>query len=74
MIGEKSALQDAMPVSRGMWLSSFILLPLGLFLTFKATTDAPLMDMDVWNKRLGWLSLKPLAKLLKRKHPEKMEP
>jgi lipopolysaccharide export system permease protein len=73
MIGEKSALQDAMPVSRGMWLSSFILLPLGLFLTYKATTDAPLMDMDVWNKRLGWISLKPLVKMIKRLRPEKRE-
>jgi lipopolysaccharide export system permease protein len=50
MIGEKSALKGAMQVSSGMWLSSFILLPLGFFLTLKATTDSPIMDMDVWNK------------------------
>ena len=70
MIGEKAALQDAMPVTRGMWLSSVILLPLGLFLTYKATTDAPLMDMDVWNKRLGWAYLKPLILRLRKKNPE----
>jgi lipopolysaccharide export system permease protein len=67
MIGEKSALQDAMPVARGMWLSSVILLPLGLFLTYKATTDAPIMDMDVWNKRMKWLILKPVFNWLKKK-------
>ncbi|HPI87203.1 MAG TPA: LptF/LptG family permease, partial [Bacteroidales bacterium] len=52
MIGEKSALKGAMEVASGMWLSSVVLLPLGFFLTLKATTDSPLMDMDVWNKAL----------------------
>jgi len=50
MIGEKSALKGAIAVPTGMWLSSVILLPLGFFLTIKATTDSPLMDMDIWNK------------------------
>jgi lipopolysaccharide export system permease protein len=52
MIGEKSALKGAMEVGSGMWLSSFVLLPLGFFLTIKVTTDSPIMDMDVWNKAL----------------------
>jgi lipopolysaccharide export system permease protein len=52
MIGEKSALKGAIEVGGGMWLSSVILLPLGFFLTLKATTDSPIMDMDVWNKAL----------------------
>jgi lipopolysaccharide export system permease protein len=39
-----------------MWLSSLILLPLGFFLTLKATTDSPIMDMDVWNKALRKLN------------------
>jgi lipopolysaccharide export system permease protein len=50
MIGEKSSLKGAIEVSYGMWLSSIILLPLGIFLTVKATTDSPIMDMDLWNK------------------------
>jgi lipopolysaccharide export system permease protein len=50
MIGEKSALKGAIEVPTGMWLSSIILFPLGFFLTLKATTDSPIMDMDVWNK------------------------
>ncbi len=53
MIGEKSALKGAIEVPTGMWLSSIILLPLGFFLTLKATTDSPIMDMDVWNKIFG---------------------
>lgn len=56
MIGEKSALKGALEVTQGMWLSSFILLPLGFFLTLKATTDSPIMDMDVWNKALTKLN------------------
>jgi lipopolysaccharide export system permease protein len=56
MIGEKSALKGAMEVAGGMWLSSLILLPLGFFLTLKATTDSPIMDMDVWNKALRKLN------------------
>lgn len=56
MIGEKSALKGAMQVASGMWLSSVILLPLGFFLTMKATTDSPLMDMDVWNKAIKRLN------------------
>jgi lipopolysaccharide export system permease protein len=50
MIGEKSAKQGAMDVAFGMWLSSIILLPLGAYLTYKATIDAPIMDREIWNK------------------------
>jgi lipopolysaccharide export system permease protein len=50
MIGEKSAKGGAMDVAFGMWLSSLILLPIGGFLTYKATTDAPIMDREIWNK------------------------
>jgi lipopolysaccharide export system permease protein len=35
----------------GMWISSAILLPVGAFLTYKATTDAPLLDKDAWIKK-----------------------
>jgi lipopolysaccharide export system permease protein len=73
MIGEKSALQDAMPVAQGMWLSSVILLPLGLFLTLKATTDAPIMDMDIWNRIFGWINLKAWWEKIKRRRA-KTEP
>ncbi len=57
MIGEKSALQGAMGMTYGMWLSSAVLMPIGLFLTLKATSDSPLMDMEVWNKFFGKIKL-----------------
>ncbi|MDP2423962.1 MAG: LptF/LptG family permease, partial [Bacteroidales bacterium] len=34
----------------GMWMSSALFLPLGIWLTYKAVTDSPLMDTDAWGK------------------------
>ncbi len=54
--GEKYAEAGVMSVFGGMWLASAILLPLGIFLTAKATTDAPLLDVEVWKKLLNkWI-------------------
>ena len=35
-------------VWQGMWLSSAILLPIGIFLTYKAATDSVLFNVDGW--------------------------
>ena len=32
----------------GMWASSYILLPIGIFLTYKATTDSVIMNIDTY--------------------------
>lgn len=50
VIGEKSARTQDMNLILGMWLSTLVILPLGLFLTYKATTDAQLMDTESWKK------------------------
>jgi lipopolysaccharide export system permease protein len=50
--GEKMARVGDLDVASGVWLSSIILFPLGLFLTFKSTTDAPLLDSESWKKYL----------------------
>lgn len=55
--GEKYAREDVLDVATGMWLSTAILLPVGFFLTLKATTDSPLMDTDAWKKYFN--KLKP---------------
>lgn len=49
--GEKAAKVGDLDVITGVWLSSIILFPIGLFLTFKATTDAALLDVDSWRKK-----------------------
>lgn len=49
-VGERMAVFGDMNMFLGIWLSSIVLLPVGLFLTFKATTDAALLDGDSWRK------------------------
>lgn len=48
--GEKYARAGVLEPEFAMWMASGILLPLGIFLTYKATTDAPLLDAESWNK------------------------
>lgn len=50
--GEKYARAGVLQPEIAMWLASFILFPLGVFLTYKATTDAPLLDSESWSKTL----------------------
>jgi len=50
--GYKMAREALWPCWAGMWLSSFILLPVGIFLTYKAATDSPLFNPEVWTIKL----------------------
>jgi len=52
IVGEKSAKEFVMDPWLGMWLASLVYLPLGIFLTHKATTDAPLLDNEAWQKMI----------------------
>jgi lipopolysaccharide export system permease protein len=49
-LGERMAVFGQLNMFLGVWISSIILTPIGLFLTFKATTDAALFDGDSWKK------------------------
>jgi len=44
--GEKMAKEGIISVERGMWQSSLVLLPIGIFMVYKATHDSALFDMD----------------------------
>ena len=46
--GEKFVRENIMIPIHGMWLSSYILFPLGIFLTYKATTDSTIMNIDTY--------------------------
>ena len=46
--GEKLAREAVATPFWGMWLSSLVLLPIGIFLTFKATHDSALFDRDAY--------------------------
>ncbi len=70
--GYKMAREALWPCWSGMWLSSFVLLPIGIFLTYTAATDSPLFKPEVWIKYLYklkivvlyiWKRLKKLSKI-----------
>ena len=46
--GEKFVKEGVWSVEKGMWLSSIILLPIGMFLTYKATSDSSLFEIDAY--------------------------
>lgn len=48
--GYKMAREAIWPCWAGMWLSSFVLLPIGIFLTYKAATDSALFNPEAWAK------------------------
>lgn len=62
MSGEKIAEEGAMTPFAGMWLSTFVLLPIGAFLTYKAMKDSPLFNLEWYYKSLKKLLPKRLNK------------
>jgi lipopolysaccharide export system permease protein len=44
--GEKFAREDAWSMEGGMWFSSLVFLPLGIWLTYKAATDSSVMNVE----------------------------
>lgn len=59
-IGEKFVRSGVLEARYGMWISSAVILPIGVFLTYKATMDSPLFDY------FGWMSF--FRKTFKCKH------
>jgi lipopolysaccharide export system permease protein len=52
---EKLAKQGEMDAGLGMWISSMALFPIGLFLTYQATTDSKVLDMETYTKAIEQL-------------------
>ena len=48
MTGEKSAREDLWTMASGMWFSSFVFLPVGIWLTYKAVTDSSIMSAETY--------------------------
>lgn len=46
--GEKLAKENLVGTFAGMWAASYILLPAGLFLTYKASNDSVIMNIDTY--------------------------
>ena len=47
---QRIALAGDISIFLGVWLSSIIILPIGIFLTIKSTTDSALLDRESWKK------------------------
>ncbi len=63
VIGEKIAKGSTMPVWFGTWLSSFILLPLCIFLTYHATMDTAVLSPETYSKIVDkFKKIKPFSK------------
>lgn len=48
LFGEKMVEGDLIPTFVGMWASSYLLLPIGVFLTYKASTDSVMMNIETY--------------------------
>lgn len=57
-IGEKSAKEGSLSPFLGMWIAIFTLSPLGVFLTYKATVDSALFDLDFYKRWFKQLFVK----------------
>ena len=53
----------------GMWVSSMVLLPIGLWITWKASTDSPLFERDAYHR--GWERLR--SALRRNAHPTALQ-
>lgn len=53
IMGEKFAREGVLEPWEGMWLSSVMLLPVGIFLTNRAITDSTLFDISIYSQRIG---------------------
>lgn len=63
--GYKMAREGLWPSYEGMWLSSAVLLPIGIFLTYKAAVDASLFNPEQYIKH--WITVKNRYSSLKNK-------
>jgi lipopolysaccharide export system permease protein len=55
MTGEKFVREDLLSPFAGMWISTFILVPISILLTYKAANDSVILNLDtyfLWAKKL----------------------
>ena len=60
IFGEKIAKGGAVPVWTGMWLSTFILIPICAFLTYQASVDSALLSSEELQKKFQQFNLKKI--------------
>jgi lipopolysaccharide export system permease protein len=65
MTGEKSAREDVWQMFSGMWFSTIVFLPVGIWLTYKAGSDSSVMSAETYTKIFN--KLKP-SNWMPKKH------
>ena len=50
--GEKFAREDMWNMSNGMWFSTYLFLPLGIWLTYKSANDSGLLNIETYEYRI----------------------
>jgi lipopolysaccharide export system permease protein len=55
-IGEKFAKENSVSPWLGMWMATIVLLPVGLFLTYKAMRDSKLLNKETYTPLLRFIS------------------
>lgn len=63
-VAEKSAKEGSLDPIFGMWTAIIILTPLGIFLTYKATVDSALFDIDYYKQLLTSIFRRKKSKTL----------
>lgn len=71
--GEKQVKEGNWDAVWGMWISSFILTPIAVYLTYKATNDSALLDTDWYAGKIKALRERAEPWLLELKHAIKLK-
>lgn len=72
-LGFKMARDGKVPVWEGIWLSSFVLLPMGVFFTYKAVGDSAVFNIDAYRNFFRRLIGKTLPRDLTLKEVRMVE-
>ncbi len=48
--GEKLVKEGSLPAYKGMWIAPIVLFPIGVFLTYKASVDSHLFDIEIYKR------------------------
>ncbi len=68
MTGEKSAREDLWQMFYGMWFSTFVFFPVGIWLSYMAITDSTVMSTETYTKLLGKLRFGSLKSKFKARN------
>jgi len=73
LTGDKFGRQGVLTPMAGMWLSTFIIFPVGAFLTYKATSDSSLFNTEMYTNKLKRFFRINKLLIKKARHRRKLE-